>query len=352
LICVIDAVAGHDHRGPADFGTMRNVATEQLRGAAFGARPDIAVTGARGSGDAEWLAAVVLGGQGWYAAAATRLRDLRPRAGPVLSALAASTLAAHRRQVGGHDAARVLDAAALRRLAAAGPSGAGIAGASIDPAGLDPADPDGADAAGARSDALLGLAADALGVGRTAVARRLLAIADGLGGGWRAQVRRRWVRAEIALADGRADAAVAPAESALRRAEAAGAVRHQVKSEMVLAAALATAGGDQRRARRLAAGAFDRATELGLLPLAWPCALLLADLDPANAAGHLARAGHALYSVLRRCDPVARRLALASPLVPTWLAEHDQHNPAGIWLNSFTDLPPDRVKVGPEASDR
>ncbi|MEV4317534.1 hypothetical protein [Actinocrispum sp. NPDC049592] len=312
--------------------------TEELRRAAFGDRPDIHVT-ATGTAKDQWLTAVVLGGQGRYAAASALLTALLTDPDPVLASLAASTLGSHRRQVGGHDAARRLDAAALARLPAAATDG----------------DRDGVDLLGARSDALLGLAADALGVGRLTAARRLISAADALGDvGWRGQVRLRWVRAEVELASGHPDAALPHAEAALRRARAAEAARHVAKSEMVLSATLAACGGvtERERARDLAEGVVDRAIEFGLLPLVWPCSLLLADLDPLGADGHRRRAAGALHCVLRRSDPIARRLAASSPWVPNTLVVPLEAAQAGIRANSFTELPPDRVKVGPQASDR
>jgi hypothetical protein len=267
--------------------------TELVR-AAFGDRPDLIITTVPPDQTQRWLAAVALGGQGRYAAAAALLRQ--PFADPLVASQAASTLASHRRQLGGHAAARMLDAAALRTCHAGSPTEA-------------------------KSDALLGLAADALGLGRLTEARRLLAAAARLepdSGGWRAAIRLCWVSAEIELGAGRADLAVPHAESAVERAAAADSVRHRVKSVLVLGAALAGRGraGDRARARRLLRDAEGAAFGLGLLPLVWPCALLLADVEPASAPAHRRRAGDALRLVLRRADPVARRIAGVSPWVP------------------------------------
>lgn len=311
--------------------------SEHLRAAAFGDRPDMRVTAGENPRD-RWLAAVVLGGQGRYAAAAAILAELRTDRDPVVASLAASTLGSHRRQMGGHDDARRLDAAALARLTD-----------TVD------GDRDGVDTLGARSDALLGLAADALGTGRLTAARRFVAAADALGDvGWRGQVRLGWVRAEVELAAGNPAESVPSAEAALRRARAARATRHVAKSEMVLAAALTVRGGvtERIRAKQLAAEVVDRAIEYGLLPLVWPCSLLLADLDPARAAAHRRRAAGALHCVLRRSDPIARRLAASSPWVPDTLLTSGDHGRASIRANSFTELPPDRVKVRAQASDR
>ncbi|HEU5475981.1 MAG TPA: hypothetical protein VFV67_35595 [Actinophytocola sp.] len=270
---------------------------DALSEAAFGDRPDLAVTAVPADPRSRWLAAVVLGGQGRYAAAATLLDGLRGAADPVLAALAASTLASHRRQLGGHGAARLLDAAALHRLAAA-------------PAAVP---------AQAWSDVLLGLAADALGHGRFTEADRLLSRARALGDpGWRGAIRLAWVSAEVALGRGRPGAAVPHAETAAGLAGAAGSVRHRIKSALVLGAALATRSdpGDRKRANGLLADARLAATDLGLLPLVWPCALLLAGLEPSAAVVHRRHAADALHTVLRRADPIGRRLAASSPWVP------------------------------------
>jgi hypothetical protein len=271
-----------------------------LLAAAFGPRPDLAIDTAPARPYERWLAAVVLGGQGRYAAAAALLDELRTHDDPVLAALGASALAAHRRQLGGHAAARVLDAAGLGRLAAAGLVGA---------PGL---------AAEATSDVLLGLAADAVGVARTEEARRLVATAARIPAGWRGAVRLGWVRAEIELAAGRADLAVDHAAAAVELAAGTDARRHQVKSAIVHGTALATrnAGADRSRARDLLRQALDDCHDLGLASLAWPCGLVLAEVAPDRRAEICRGAGVALHRVLRQADPVGRRLAERSPWVP------------------------------------
>jgi hypothetical protein len=257
---------------------------------AFGDQPGFPITHVPPDSGSRWLAAVALGGQGRYAAAAALLHELLGDPDPVVASLAASTLASHRRQLGGHRAARTLDAMALRALA-------------------------GLDAPEARSDALLGLAADALGVGRQPEARRLIAAAERFDAGWRAAIRLCWVRAEVELGAGRADLAVPHAELAAERAAAGGSVRHRVKSALVLGASLA-ADGDHHRAGRLLAGTVAEASDHGLLSLVWPSALLLAELEPRARPVHRRVAGDALHRVLRRADPAGRRLAAESPWLP------------------------------------
>ncbi|GAA5140748.1 hypothetical protein [Pseudonocardia adelaidensis] len=298
--------------------------TPDLRAAAFGAQPDAAVRVRPGMSAADrWLVAVTLGGQGRYAAAATVLEDLvtAPRVPPAVTAHAAVTLAAHRRQLGGHATARRLDALGLRLATAVRPG---------------PLDADGTDARAARVDALVGLAADAVGSGAVGHAQRLLdAAADAMRGhpAWRPAARLCWVRAELALLRGDAAAAVAPSRTALELATAGGSARHVVKSRIIHAVAGAVAGGDAAAAIAELDAAADHADRAGLLSLVWPARYAAADLSEEapngvwtanDSAARTAQrsvngrpsdaprrrhAGTATLSViLRRCDPVGRRL--------------------------------------------
>ncbi|TDQ05815.1 hypothetical protein [Labedaea rhizosphaerae] len=293
-----------------------------LHDIAFGADPGAPVPPAHTPRE-RWLAGVALGGQGHYAAATALLAPLASTAGPV-AALAGAALASHRRQLGGHAAARRLDGRALLLL------------------GEDEQ---------ARSDVLLGLAADALGLGLTRQAHALLDRAAGLTG-WRHELRHDWVTAEVLLAEGRAAQAVAPAERAAERALACDSVRHQVKADLVLAAALATASDPSQRPIGLLQSVVARAQDHGLAPLVWPSALLLAELDPDGAATHRMTGWAALHAVLHRTDPIGRRIAEASPWVPT-RAMHSLEPPmAASGRTSSEELPPDRVKVRAPASDK
>ena len=201
-----------------------------------------------------WLRAVASGGQGRYGSAYGDLAALRrASADPRLASLAHSTQGSLLRQLGWHTLARGWDG---RALALAG------------------ADPE------ARADALIGLAADALGVGRFAAAAALLTradtelsdiSADRLG------VRRRWVGAELAMATGDGVTAVRHAEEGVERAAALASVRHQVKSDVVLAAALCSSGAPER-AGAVALTALEATGRYGLTPLRWALACLLIDL--------------------------------------------------------------------------
>ncbi|WP_372508790.1 hypothetical protein [Amycolatopsis iheyensis] len=431
-----------------------------LRAAAFGSDPlpDPAALRGPGGPRERLLAAIVLGAQGRYAAAAALLDQLRRQDDPVLASLAASTRAAHLRQLGGHRQARALDGVAFakavgvedgsgapvghgfagraaadregaggepadrnladRNLAGREPVGGTAAGrtaagrtpasrepaggtapgrtaAGRDPAGRDPADldlvgrepagrtltdhapadltptgrtpagrtaagrepagrtltdhtpadltpagrtaagrdpadptltnhapadrdPDGLDAAGARADALLGLAADNLALGRLRAARRLADRAAHEDTTWRARVRGGWVGAEIELAAGQGAAAVPHARRAFETAQARGARRHAVKSGIVLAVALRAAGAPDHReiSDGLVGNAMATAEECELLSLLWPAALVLADLRPGHAEEYRFRVAEVLHAVLRSADPCGRRIAGESPWVP------------------------------------
>jgi hypothetical protein len=295
-----------------------------LRAAAFGAHPGAAVRLRSGMpGEERWLVAVALGGQGRYAAAAAVLRDLlaAPGVPRAVAAHAAVTLAAHRRQLGGHAAARHLDSMGLR-LAVAAPTG--------------PLDGGGTDALAARVDALVGLAADGIGTGAADATARLLrvaALAVRDHPSWRPAVRLGWVRAELALLRGDAPAAVAPARDALELATGGGSVRHVLKSRIVHAVARAAAGGDPEQALAELDRAAEDAAGAGLLPLVWPARLAAADVIERSLNGVLnandavartaqrsvsgrpggaPRRRHAatatLSVILHRCDPDGRRL--------------------------------------------
>ena len=212
------------------------------------------------------MRAVELGGRGRYAVAAAVLgRLLADAAVPrVVAAHAAVALASHRRQQGGHAAARVLDARALAL--------ASTARADEGPR------PDGTDVLGAVVDALVGLAADAVGLGDAAGAARLLDAAAARGHpGWRPAVRAGWVRAELALLTGRAADAVGPADAALTVSRAAGSPRHVVKSRLVRAVVEAVRNPDAAVLAELDA-LVDLAVP-GWPPLEWPARLAGADLQ-------------------------------------------------------------------------
>lgn len=221
-----------------------------LHRAAFGDWPGLHPLPPSELGAQRWERAVALGGQGRYAAAAAELARLdAARHDPELRSLALSTRASHRRQLGNHPGAGGDDAAALV-----------LAGSS----------------AQARCDALVGLAADALGPGRVRLARALLARARAELGEApsRCEIRWCWVAAETELVAGQGDAARGHARRGRDLAQASTSVRHQVKSGLVLAATLT---GES--ATELAEDVLAVAEQHRLIPLVWACTLLLAESE-------------------------------------------------------------------------
>ncbi|MEB3034065.1 hypothetical protein [[Mycobacterium] nativiensis] len=233
-----------------------------LTAAAFGTEPDRWPLPAATTPRQRWLRAVAAGGQGRYAAATAELAELlrETPAGP-LASLAHSTRGSFLRQLGDHRGARGFDGRALALAR-----------------GDHEVDPE------AGADALVGLAADALGIGRFAASAALLARAGQLpeppAAPIRLGVRRHWVTAELAMVTGDGTTAVRNAEQALDLAGADG-VRHRVKSQVVLAGALCCAG-NLERARTVADTALAETGRLGLIPLQWALACMLIDVGSAT----------------------------------------------------------------------
>jgi hypothetical protein len=255
-----------------------------LADAAFGDRPGAWPLPSATTPAQLWLRAVAAGGQGRYGAAFRDLAVLR-RTAPAgrLVSLGMSTQGSFLRQLGWHSLARGWDGRALA-LAAGDPE--------------------------ASADALIGLAADALGIGRFAAAATLLARTEPLLASPdfeaavpdRLPVRRQWVAAELAMARGEGDVALRHAGEGveLATAMAVPSPRHRVKSEVVLAAALCCAG-DLDRARAVADAALTTTGRLGLLPLRWALACLLIDL------GSVTFAAHQLHEIRDVCAGQVRR---------------------------------------------
>ena len=237
-----------------------------LAAAAFGGDPGRWPLPTATTPHERWLRAVAAGGQGHYGSATADLTALRRDvpAGP-LASLAHSTQASFLRQLGGHAEARHWDGGALA-LAASDPE--------------------------ACVDALLGLAADALGVARFAASAALLDRAREpleRSTATRLTLRWQWVAAELAMVRGDGAEAVRHAERAVDLADGHPSARHRVKTQMVFAAALCSAGRITE-ARRVAEDALAATATLGLLPLRWALASLLADIvgDPARTDQMLA----------------------------------------------------------------
>lgn len=128
-----------------------------------------------------------------------------------------------------------------------------------------------------RAHALIGLAADAAGLGRESTEPIEQAAALAPAGDWRIRVRLAWVRCEQALVAGRARKAVTHARDALDRARAAGARRHEAKSLLFLAFALREAGDREWKASMKLAKSI--AGRIGAAPIAAVAAEALAAGD-------------------------------------------------------------------------
>ncbi|MFE3188614.1 hypothetical protein ACFXHA_06365 [Nocardia sp. NPDC059240] len=268
----------------------------ELADAAFGAAPERAAAGLPSAADANesWLRAVALGGVGRYAAARTELiRARSATADPALLSLTHSTEGSLLRQLGWHSHAAVADgraAALVLPVKCDGPHVPAVAAADIRQSE-------------AVCDALTGLAADALGTFRPALAARLLNRCQNyldihLPGGesaWRPRLRLHWVSAETALSApgaglisapagdlteaARQAPALAHARAAVALAERSPSRRHLVKSRLLLAAAHAAAG-DLDGSRTLAIEVDRECREHELLPLRWACAMLRSGVQP------------------------------------------------------------------------
>ena len=256
-----------------------------LANAAFGDDPSLWPLPPASTPHELWLRAVVAGGQGRYGSAMADLDGVcrLQRDGPLVS-LAHSTRASFLRQLGGHDRARGWD------------------GLAIALAGSDPE---------SGADAFIGLAADALGVGRFAASATALRRAGELlrrPASPRLPVRLAWVSAELAMARGEGATAVGHAERAVDLAAALGSARHTLKSAVVRAAALCSAG-EIDASRRLADVALQDADRLGIIPLRWALACLLADIGSAThtAADVLRIRNECAATVRRRGGDLADR---------------------------------------------
>jgi hypothetical protein len=229
-----------------------------LANAAFGDEPQRWPLPPASTPDDLWLRAVAAGGQGRYGSAMADLDGVcRLQRGGALVSLALSTRASFLRQLGWHDRARRWDGRAMAL------------------AGSDPE---------AGADALIGLAADALGVGRFAASATALRRAGELltrSAQPRQPVRLAWVSAELAMARGDGATAIGHAERAVELAAAFGSARHAVKSDVIRAAALSSAG-DIDGSRTVADAALDDSERLGIIPLRWALACLLADIGSAS----------------------------------------------------------------------
>ena len=252
-----------------------------LADAAFGAVPGHWPLPTAHSAVDLWYRSVAAGGQGRYASAlADREALSRLTTTPSLASLALSTRASFLRQLGGHAQARSWDGRAWAQAGGA---------------------PE------AEADALIGLAADALGMGRFAAsagllgqARHIVAHGADCGLAARIPVRLAWVSAELAMVTGDGSAAVDHAQRGVALAADTHSMRHAVKSEVILAAAL-SCKGDTAASGRVADAALELSRNLGLVPLSWALACLLGDIgSDANTPEGIAAIRDASADTVRR----------------------------------------------------
>jgi Flp pilus assembly protein TadD len=264
---------------------------------------------ARGRDDeataAVWLLGVCLGAAGRYGAALEVLRPLAEHTPDeperrVFSSLASSTVASVHRQLGRHADGRRHDERALA-----------LAGEVPEPV----------------FDALLGLAADAVGLDDHAAASARLAEAEALAATradwWRQRVRVDWVAAEVALLGNDAAEATRRSATAVALAEGSGAPRHVAKGLLFLGVAQVTAGQEAEAAPTLRRAA-SLAESLGALPLVWPSravlGALMAGANPAESQRSLAVARQAIRTIAADLPPDLAAEWLARPDVATVLA--------------------------------
>lgn len=247
---------------------------------------------------AAWLLGVCLASAGRFGAALSVLDPLAAHDPTepqrrMFCALSAATVASIHRQLGRHEDGRRHDERALA-LADATPE--------------------------AQFDAMLGLAADSVGLDDAPAATEHLADAARLTEArpewWRQRVRLDWVRAEVALLTDQPAEAVTAAGAAIALAEQSGAPRHVAKGLLFLGVAQVQVGEETEAAPTLRRAA-SLAESLGALPLVWPSRAVLAALvsgtSPAEAERSMGVARQAIRRILDDLPEELRRDWLERP---------------------------------------
>ena len=261
------------HGRPASGVASLQSAFEQARADGRGAEATAAA----------WLLGVCLGAAGKFGSALTVLDPLAAQEATdipeqrLFAALAGASSASVRRQLGQHALAKSIDERALS-LADGAPE--------------------------ATFDAVLGLAADAVGLDDAVVAHKHLGQAAELVAAradwWRQNVELAWVQAEIALLEGDPDAAAGVLGGAIQSAEVSGAPRYVSKSLLFLGVSQVQAG-QLDAAEVTLRRAATLAESLGAVPLLWPARALLGALlesrSPTEAAKSLAAARGAVIAI-------------------------------------------------------
>jgi hypothetical protein len=255
---------------------------------------------------AGWLLGVCLSSAGRFGGALEVLDPLASaEAGEapdrqVLAALAGAAVGSVHRQLGRHAVSRAYDEHGLARTGGTGE---------------------------AAFDCLLGLAADAVGLGDADTARgehgRAATLVDGRADWWRQRVRLGWVTAEIELLTGNPETAVVAAEAAVDLAERSGAPRHVAKGLLFLGVAQVEASRHADAAATLRRGAL-LAESLGALPLLWPAravlGALLAGRNGEESERCLASARETVQVIADDLPPPLRDEWLSRPDVEALLA--------------------------------
>lgn len=242
-----------------------------------------------------WIFAVEAGARGEGAAAMSALTELgvaaRMRGDRAFASLAASTTASLYRQAGRHGIALGHDGRATSLVDANAATTVGWMRAAL-------------------CDALVNLAADNLGLGRFGASRRLLCRAeealDDTARAWRhtrrpqdtvmtpsgiwltetrCRLRVLWVRAELAMYTANSAAALQYGQRAVALCEEyvqVCSLRHRIKTDLIVAAAHATAA-DTDVAMAEALRLRDDAADAGLFPLCWAALVLARGLGDNSA---------------------------------------------------------------------
>ena len=221
------------------------MALERVTALAFGGRlrdAERALPDAAGPPDEiAWIRAYLDAARGRFERAESRCRTLLEESSSRAARVrAAITLGSVMRQTARHPEAEGVDVLALRH----------------------------APSRSLRAHALIGLAADAVGMLDARTCGRRLARAARVvpRGDWRCRVRLDWVRTEQALLVGNAPSAIDSARAALARARRAGAMRHEAKSLLFLGAALRQ--HDEAESSRCLEQARRIARRIGAKPIA------------------------------------------------------------------------------------
>ncbi len=255
---------------------------------------------------AAWLLGVCLAASGRYGSALSVLdglasHDPEEADKRLFCSLAAATVGSIHRQLGRHVDGQTWDNRALAMAAAADE---------------------------AVFDARIGLAADAVGLGDSPSALAEIAIAEQVAEGrvdwWRQRVRLDWVRAEVALLQGRPEEAARRAASAVSMAEAAQAPRHVAKG-LLFAGISFVQSGELDEAAAMLRRSASLAESLGALPLVWPSRALLGALIEVSGADEaqksIATARAAVRTISEDLPPVLAAEWTARPDVVALLED-------------------------------